>query len=75
MVFFSGPHGLPASTDDYGKVLTIATGFGITAQLPLLRELIPGFNTSVVRMRYVTLVWQLQHHSKYPTEVAGRGFH
>ena len=75
MVFFSGPHGLPASAGDYGKVLMIATGFGITAQLPLLRELIHGFNTSVVRTRYVTLVWQLQHHGKYLTEVAGRGFH
>ncbi|KAH8800706.1 hypothetical protein F5884DRAFT_534680 [Xylogone sp. PMI_703] len=62
IALLSGPHGLPVRAGDYGRVFMIATGFGITAQLPLLKELIQGFNASVVRTRYITLVWQLQHH-------------
>lgn len=74
LAFFSGPHGLPVSVGDYGKVLMIATGFGIIAQLPLLKELIQGFNASMVRTRYVTLAWQLQHHGKHPTKLTDRAF-
>ena len=40
IALFSGPHGSGAPIGDYGKVLMVATGFGIAAQLPLLKELI-----------------------------------
>ena len=35
-VLFGGPHGKSICMDDYEKILTIASGFGITAQLPYL---------------------------------------
>ena len=38
LTVFSGPHGVGIPIGDYGKVLMIATGFGIVAQLPY-----PGF--------------------------------
>jgi len=38
--FISGPYGSTAPAGDYGKVVMIASGFGIAAQLPLLKELI-----------------------------------
>ncbi len=44
LAIFSGPHGTGVSVGDYGKVLMIAAGFGIAAQLPYLRELVSGFN-------------------------------
>lgn len=37
----------------------VATGFGIAAQLPFLKELIRGFNRSEVRTRNIHLVWRL----------------
>lgn len=61
IAFVSGPHGSTASAGDYGKVMMIASGFGIAAQLPLLRELIRGFNRAEVRTRDIHLVWQLQN--------------
>ncbi|KAL9126744.1 MAG: hypothetical protein Q9217_004251 [Psora testacea] len=59
IALFSGPHCSGAPIGDYGKVLLVATGFGIAAQLPLLKELIQGFNRSQVRTRTIHLVWQL----------------
>lgn len=61
MAFVSGPHGSSASASEYGKVVMIASGFGIAAQLPLLKELIQGFNRAEVRTRDIHLVWQLQN--------------
>ena len=71
LAIFSGPHGKAVSIGDYGKVLMIATGFGIAAQLPYLRELVSGFNNYQVRTREIRLVWQLQSFGKYlcPDEI------
>ena len=60
IAFVSGPHGSTTPAGEYGKVVMIASGFGIAAQLPLLKELIQGFNCANVRTRNVHLVWQLQ---------------
>lgn len=59
--FVSGPHGSTAPAGEYGKVVMIASGFGIAAQLPLLKELIQGFKRAEVRTRNIHLVWQLQN--------------
>ena len=59
--FVSGPHGSTTPAGEYGKVVMIASGFGIAAQLPLLKELIQGFNRADVRTRDIHLVWQLQN--------------
>ena len=61
IALFSGPHCSDAPVGDYGKVLMVATGFGIAAQLPLLKELIQGFNQSQVRTRSIHLLWQLNN--------------
>jgi len=46
--------------------MMVATGFGIAAQLPFLKELIQGFNRSEVRTRDIHLVWQLDDLGEYP---------
>ena len=61
IAFVSGPHGSPAPAGEYGKVVMIASGFGIAAQLSLLKELIQGFNRAEVRTRHIHLVWQLSN--------------
>ena len=65
LAIFSGPHGTGISVGDYGKVLMIAAGFGIAAQLPYLRELVRGFNNYQVRTREIRLIWQLQSFGKH----------
>ncbi|KAL9041551.1 MAG: hypothetical protein Q9214_004070 [Letrouitia sp. 1 TL-2023] len=59
ILWYSGPHGPGTEVGDFGTVLLIATGFGIAAQLPILTQLIQGFNQCEVRTRRVHLVWQL----------------
>jgi len=66
IAFFSGPHCSGAPIGEYGKVLMVATGFGIAAQLPFLKELIQGFNRSEVRTRNIHLIWQLNDLGEYP---------
>jgi predicted ferric reductase len=60
LALFSGPHGISAPVCAYESVIMIATGFGIAAQLPYLKELIHGYNNCKARTRRVHLVWQLQ---------------
>lgn len=60
----SGPHDTGISVGDYGKVLTIATGFGFAVQLPYSKELVRGFNNYQVRPREIRLIWQLQSFGK-----------
>ena len=59
MIWYSGPYGNPESIDDYGSVLMIATDFGVAAYMPILQELIRGYEKCRVRTRRVHLVWQL----------------
>lgn len=59
LAWFSGPHGLTMNLGDYGTVTMVATGLGIAAQLPYLKELIKGYNDCNVRTRRVQLIWQI----------------
>ena len=60
LALFTGPHGARASVDKYETVLMVASGFGITAQLSYLKQLIYGYNTCKTRTRRIHLVWQLE---------------
>ena len=60
LVLYSGPHGTPTSTKEYDTVLLIATGFGIAAVLPHLKELLDRDERWEVVTRRVHVVWQLK---------------
>lgn len=60
IAFFSGPHGTPVPVGSFGSVMMVASGFGIAAQLPYLKELIEGYNRCEVRTRRIHLIWQLR---------------
>lgn len=60
LVLYSGPHGAPTSMKEYGSVLMIATGFGIAAILPHLKELVDGYERCEVATRRIHVVWQLK---------------
>ena len=65
LALFSGPHGLSAPLADFETVFLVASGLGIAAQLPYLRQLIRGYNDFRVRTRRIHLVWQLQSLGEY----------
>ncbi len=60
LALFSGPHGVSIPVCGYENVLMIASGFGIAAELPYVKQLIHGYNNCKARTRRVHLVWQLQ---------------
>ena len=59
LALFGGPHGLSAPVADFETVLLVASGLGIVAQLPYVRDLIRGYNDFQVHTRRIHLVWQL----------------
>lgn len=58
-VMFSGPHGQIIPTGKYEKVVMIADGAGIAAQLPHLKRLIHGYHARQVFTRRIHLIWQI----------------
>ncbi|CAG8902310.1 unnamed protein product [Penicillium egyptiacum] len=53
------PLGFSSEVGDYGHLLLIATGIGIAAQLPYIKEILEGIHSARVRTRRISLVWQL----------------
>jgi len=49
---------------DCGNILMVASGFGIAARLPYLKQLIHGYNAREVRARRIYLVWQVRDIGK-----------
>ncbi|KAL8832495.1 MAG: hypothetical protein Q9191_000222 [Dirinaria sp. TL-2023a] len=64
VALFTGPHEASAPLGEYERVLMVASGFGITAQLPYLRQLIRDYNDFTTRTRRIRLVWQLENIDK-----------
>ena len=58
-----GPYGQMKDLGDYGSVLMFATGIGIAAQVPYIKQLLRGFQEYRVRTKSILLVWQLDKES------------
>lgn len=52
--------GFPSQIGDYGHIFMAATGVGIAAQIPYIKELIEGRKRGQVRTQRIVLVWQLE---------------
>ncbi|KAJ2982302.1 hypothetical protein NQ176_g1475 [Zarea fungicola] len=57
---FTGPHGNSVPVGDYEVVLMVASGYGIAAQLPYLKQLLHDYNRRSARSRRIHLVWELK---------------
>lgn len=55
-----GSCGLSGEVGDYGHVFMVATGIGIAAQIPYIKELLDGRRLGRVRTQRISLVWQLE---------------
>lgn len=58
---FSGPHGQTAPVEKYEKVMMVADGAGIAAQLPYLKKLIHGYHARQVVTRHIHLIWHIHN--------------
>ena len=56
-----GPYGTAVEIGEYGNVLMFASGIGIAAQVPYVKEHLKGLKAHTVRTRSAILVWQLEH--------------
>lgn len=64
LVMFSGPHGTIVPVEDYDSVVMVASGLGIAAQLPYLKQLVHNHNNHKARTRKIHLIWCLQSNSE-----------
>ncbi|KAK3047165.1 hypothetical protein LTR09_011367 [Extremus antarcticus] len=60
VAWLDGPFGSPYRLEEYSTVVLFASGNGIFAQLPLLKDLASGLKASAIRTRRVKLVWQAE---------------
>lgn len=60
VAFYSGPHGHSEPMGEYGTVLMFASGLGIAAQLPYIKQLLYDGARCRTRTKRIHLVWQLQ---------------
>lgn len=65
-VWIDGPYGRTSDIGDYGSVIMFATGIGIAAQVPYIKQLLRGFQEYRVRTKSILLVWQLDSESVFP---------
>jgi predicted ferric reductase len=63
LAWIDGPYGQQKGISDYGSVVMFATGIGIAAHMPYLKELIHGRQECRARTGRISLVWQLDKES------------
>lgn len=60
LALFTGPHGISERVGGYESALVVASGFGIAAVIPYIRQMIYGYNTCTSQIRRIHLVWQVE---------------
>ena len=50
---------------NHGHVFMVATGIGIAAQLPYIKELLKQYRQARIRTQRISLVWQLEHEGDW----------
>jgi len=66
LAMFSGPHGASVPMDEYEIILMVASGFGIAAVGPYLKQLIHNFHIRKVQARREHVIWQIQDIGQPP---------
>lgn len=63
-VTVDGPYGIAVPTDRHGTIVLFASGIGIAAQLPLIKQALLDIQACRTSLRRVSLVWQIDNESK-----------
>ena len=62
--WIDGPYGNPVDMEECGSVLMFASGIGIAAQVPYIKNILKDFRDAKTRTKNILLVWQLDNESK-----------
>ena len=62
--WIDGPYGGTTDLGDSSSILMFASGIGIAAQVPYIKELLTNINNCKARTRSILLIWQLEKESK-----------
>ncbi|KAE8340779.1 hypothetical protein BDV24DRAFT_151672 [Aspergillus arachidicola] len=60
-----GSYGSCGEMGNYGHVFMVATGIGIAAQLPYIKEILTQYRRARLRTQRISLVWQLEHEEDW----------
>ena len=63
--YFTGPHGHATDMDEYRSVALIATGYGISAQLSHVKQLVEARDNGTSRTRQIHLIWQFDSWGRF----------
>lgn len=63
-VMVDGPYGVPVPTEQYGTIVLFASGIGIAAQLPFIKQALQDIEACRTSLRRVSLVWQVDNESE-----------
>ncbi|EED22508.1 conserved hypothetical protein [Talaromyces stipitatus ATCC 10500] len=67
--WIDGPYGpdraLGTPISDYGHIFMVATGIGVGAQIPYIKQLLEGYRRGVVRTQKIVLIWQMDLEADY----------
>ncbi|KAL9040255.1 MAG: hypothetical protein Q9214_004560, partial [Letrouitia sp. 1 TL-2023] len=64
-VWVDGPYRSWSDFGDFGSIIMFASGIGIAAQVPHIKEILRDYKNHSVRTRSITLIWQMDRESKY----------
>ena len=63
-IILNGPYGQSPDFGQFGTVLMFASGAGIAAQLPFVKQLLEGYKDYRVQTRRIALYWEMELESK-----------
>jgi len=63
--FIDGPYGKELDLGLYGTVLLFASGIGIAAQLPYVKQLLEGYHQCEIKTKRIALIWEMDAECGY----------
>jgi predicted ferric reductase len=63
-VAIDGPYGQGIDTSQYGTLILLATGIGIAAQMPLIKQTLAEYKASRTSVRKICVIWQMDQECK-----------
>ena len=69
------PYGRSLAVGEYGTVLLVATGIGITGQLPSIKELLMLYRECKAKIRLIILLWERDAEGMLPPSSYGISNH
>lgn len=70
-VAIDGPYGQSIDTSRYGTLILLATGVGIAAQMPIIKQALAQYKAGQTSVRRICVVWQMEQECK--SKLGGNG--